>query len=65
MARKTKRRRQVATCGPYACFHGAFTDESKAKSKARRVGGFYRKRFIVGQAKARYVVMTKTSEAPF
>jgi hypothetical protein len=64
MARK-KTKRRGGTCGYAMCFHGSFTDETKAKNKARKVGGFYKRKYIVGQSKKRFVVMTRSSDAPF
>lgn len=60
----TKRRagkkpaRRRASEGMYYEFHGSFKDKVRAQRKARKVGGWYVKRYIYGGMGTRYVVVT-------
>jgi hypothetical protein len=60
MARKKKTRKRRATQGMGYDFHGAFASKADALAKARRRKGWVVKRWMRGQSKPRYVVLTNT-----
>lgn len=59
-------RRRPASSGYAVEFHGAFSTEAKAKAKARKIGGFYKKSHPPMQSKPRWVVMLRQEDkVPF
>lgn len=59
-ARPRRRAKKSATVGYKNTFHGAFVSETAAARKARKVGGWYTKKHLLGHRKPRFVVMTDT-----
>jgi hypothetical protein len=62
MATKKRAKRRSFSEGVYVEFHGAFKDETRAKTKARKVGGWYVRR-TTPRIGRRFVVMAE--RAPF
>lgn len=59
MPRKKRKRRSPAGEGVYFSFHGAFTNEAKARAKAKARDGWVVKRYLRGQQKPRFIVLAE------
>jgi hypothetical protein len=60
---KRKAKRKPPTDGYAWEFHGSFTNQAKARMRARARGGWVIPRHVIGQKDKRYIVVT--SRVPF